>query len=53
MGFAAVEALRAGKKSVMIGVVNNKIAYTPFKNAVKHLEELHPDLVKMMKVLAI
>lgn len=53
IGFSAVEALIAGKKNTMIGIVNNKIAYTPFKNAVKHINELHPDLVRMMGVLAI
>ncbi len=53
MGFAAVEALMQGKKNLMIGIINNKISYTPFENAVKHIEELHPDLVKMMRVLAI
>ncbi|MBI4946615.1 MAG: 6-phosphofructokinase [Bacteroidetes bacterium] len=53
MGFSAVEALMEGKKNVMIGIINNKIAYTPFKNAVKHLDEIHPDLQRMMRVLAI
>ena len=53
MGFSAIEALLAGKKNLMIGIINNKIAYTPFENAVKHINELHPDLVRMMSVLAI
>ena len=53
MGFSAVEALMAGKKQVMIGIINNKIAYTPFENAVKHLDEIHPDLQRMMRVLAV
>ena len=51
--FSAIEALMAGKKNVMIGIITNKIAYTPFENAVKHINELHPDLVRMMGVLAI
>jgi len=53
MGFAAVEALLSGKKSVMIGVVNNKTTHTPFENAVKHTQEPHPDLIRMMRILAI
>jgi len=53
MGFSAVEALQAGKKNVMIGIINNKIEYTPFEKATKHLEELHPDLIKMMRILAL
>lgn len=53
MGFSAVEALLAGKKNVMIGIINNKITYTPFKKAVKHLTKIHPDLERMMRVLAV
>lgn len=53
MGFSAVEALMAGKRNVMIGIINNKIANTPFENAVKHINDLHPDLRRMMNVLAI
>ncbi|MFI5163937.1 MAG: 6-phosphofructokinase [Bacteroidia bacterium] len=53
MGFSAVEALMSGNKNVMIGIINNKIAYTPFENAVKHITELNPDLQRMMRVLAI
>ena len=53
MGFSAVESLLAGKKGVMVGIIKNKISYTPFENATKHIQELHPDLVKMMRVLAI
>ncbi|MBI3502577.1 MAG: 6-phosphofructokinase [Bacteroidetes bacterium] len=53
MGFTATEALLEGKKSVMIGIINNKIVYTPFKKAVKHLTGIQPDLEKMMRILAL
>jgi 6-phosphofructokinase 1 len=53
MGFAAVEALLAGKEGVMIGVVNKKIAYTPFANAVKHTQSLDPDLMRMLEILSL
>ena len=53
MGFSAVEALLAGEKGVMIGIINNKIAYTQFANAVKHLDDIHPDLQRMMRILAL
>lgn len=52
MGFAAVEALMEGKKNVMIGIVNNKIEYTPFEKAVKHIHELNPAFIKMMEILS-
>jgi 6-phosphofructokinase 1 len=53
MGFAAVEALLQGKKGVMIGIVNNTIEYTPFENAVKHIQELNPDLMRMVNILSL
>jgi 6-phosphofructokinase 1 len=52
MGYAAVEALRDGKRGVMIGIVNNNITYTPFENAIKHIQEIYPDYLKMMEILA-
>jgi 6-phosphofructokinase 1 len=52
MGFAAVEALLEGKKNVMVGIVNKDIRYTPFKKAVKHMQELNPALVRMIGILS-
>jgi 6-phosphofructokinase 1 len=52
MGYAAVQALLGGKKHTMIGIVNNKITFTPFAKAVKHLQQPHPDLVQMMEILS-
>jgi 6-phosphofructokinase 1 len=53
MGFAAVEALRSGKKGVMIGIVNNQVVYTPFKKAVKHIQAPDRDLVRMLEILSL
>ena len=53
MGFSAVEALLAGNKNMMIGIINNKIKFTPFEKAVKHLTGIHPDLERMMRILAL
>lgn len=53
MGFSAVEALLAGKKNVMIGIINKKISYTPFENAVKHTQHLDPDLMRMLEILSL
>ncbi len=53
MGNAAVEALLEGKKNVMIGIVDKKIAYTPFENAIKHTGKLNPDLLKLVDILSI
>ena len=53
MGFAAVEALKAGKKNVMTGIINKEIVYTPFSKCVKHIEKPHPDLIRMMEILSL
>ncbi len=52
MGYAAVGALLSGKSHVMIGIVDRKIKFTPFKDAIKHLEEPDPLLMKMVDILA-
>jgi 6-phosphofructokinase 1 len=52
IGFAAVEALIKGEKNVMIGIVDKNIKYTPFANAVKHIQELNPDLIRMVDILS-
>lgn len=53
MGFAAVEALLQGKRNCMVGIVDKKIVYTPFANAIKHIQELDPDLMRMVDILSI
>ena len=53
MGFSAVEALLAGENGVMIGIINKKISYTPFENAVKHTQHLDPELIRMLDILSL
>ena len=36
----------------MVGIVNNQVKYTPLKEAVKYIEKIDPQLVKMMEVLS-
>ncbi|SHL70215.1 6-phosphofructokinase [Chitinophaga jiangningensis] len=52
LGYAAVEALREGIHNVMIGVVNDKIQYTPLDKAVKAKQEIDPEWFKIVKILA-
>ncbi len=52
MGIAAVEALLAGKREVMIGIINNHIAYTTFEKAVKHNQELDMNMMRMVEILS-
>lgn len=52
MGFAAVETLLEGKTHVMVGIINRKIALTPFAEAVKLHVEPDAQLLKMVDILA-
>ncbi|MDB5025092.1 MAG: pfkA [Mucilaginibacter sp.] len=53
VGVAAVEALMAGYKGQMVGVINNKIAYTPFEHAIKHSTDIDPNLLKIVEMLSL
>jgi 6-phosphofructokinase 1 len=52
-GVAAVEALLAGRKNVMVGLVHNQIQFTPFEHATKHITEVDPDFLKIVEMLSI
>jgi len=52
MGFAAVNAMIAGKTQVMIGLENQKIIYTPFAHAIKEHTPLNLDMMEMARILA-
>jgi 6-phosphofructokinase 1 len=52
-GVAAVEALIAGRRNEMIGLIHNEIAFTPFELAVKHNTSINPDFLKIVEILAI
>jgi len=52
MGVEAVKALMAGKKGIMIGVVNNRVAHTPFEKAIKYHQEMDTTLLEMVRILA-
>lgn len=52
VGYHAVLALMSGHRKEMIGIVNKKITYTPFENAVKHINSLDAGLLSMIEVLS-
>jgi len=52
MGFAAVEGLLNGKKNVMAGIINQKIEYTPFEDAINKSKIPDQDLIRMSEILA-
>lgn len=53
LGLGAVEGLLDGKKNMMVGIVNDKLTYTPLKDAISKNKPLNPDLLRAMKILSI
>jgi 6-phosphofructokinase 1 len=52
LGYAAVQALREGKYNCMIGIVNNKLQYTPLNKAVKARQNINEDWFNITRILA-
>ena len=52
MGYHAVECLLERKFNVMVGVVNNRMHYTPLEDAVKAKQKLNSDWLKITRILA-
>ncbi|MBS1627239.1 MAG: 6-phosphofructokinase [Bacteroidetes bacterium] len=52
MGYYAVESLLSGRYNVMIGVINNKITYTPLDKAVKEKQRIGQEWMRIVKILA-
>lgn len=53
LGHGAVEALLQGKRNVMAGLVNNKIHYTTFDDAVNKPKPIDADLLTLAEILAL
>lgn len=53
LGVAAVESLIDGRRNEMVGLLNSKIAYTPFDHAIKHHIEIKKDLFKIVDILSL
>ena len=53
LGYAAVNALIAGKSQLMAGIINNEIVFTPFCNVIKGETSIKTDLKEMIRVLSI
>lgn len=53
LGYEAVKALIAGKAGVMVGQVNNKVAYTSFEEACSKHNEINYNWYEMSRILSI
>lgn len=52
MGYSAVECLIEGRHNVMVGIVNNRMHYTPLDKAVKAKQRISDDWLRIVKILA-
>ncbi len=52
MGYSAVECLMDGKYNVFVGIVNNRMHYTPLNEAVKKKQRISEEWLKIVKILA-
>ncbi|MEO0341046.1 MAG: 6-phosphofructokinase [Bacteroidota bacterium] len=52
MGVEAVKALVNGTNGVMVGVVNDKITYTPFADAIKSHNPIDVDFLDVVNILS-
>lgn len=52
MGYYAVKALQSHRTNEMVGIVNKQVCYTPFKDAVKHIDELNPEMLAILDILS-
>src|ERR1700712_2065477 len=52
MGYSAVECLMEGRHNVMVGIINNKMHYTPLEKAVKAKQRISDEWMKIVHILA-
>lgn len=52
MGYEAVNAIMAGRRGEMIGIINKDIVYIPFEKAIKQHKMVRGEMLKMVKILA-
>lgn len=52
MGYEAVNAIMAGRRGEMIGIINKDVVYIPFEKAIKEHKMVRGEMLKMVKILA-
>jgi 6-phosphofructokinase 1 len=52
MGYSAVECLIEGRYNQMVGIMNNKMHFTPLDKAVKAKQKISDEWLKIVKILA-
>ncbi len=53
LGVQAVEYLLKGKSGGMLGIVNNQVKFTPFEQAIRNVENLDPEMMRIAGILSV
>jgi len=53
LGYESVNALVEGKKGVALGIINDKVVFTPFKDAITKSKVPSKDMIRMAEILAL
>ena len=52
MGYAGVECLVENRHNVMVGIMNNRMHYTPLDKAIKAKQKISDEWMKIVKILS-
>ena len=53
LGYASIEAIKEGQRTVMVGISNDQITYVPIDRAVKKDKPIDRELINVLAVLSI
>jgi 6-phosphofructokinase 1 len=53
LGIACVDGLLEGRKSVMAGIMNSELVYTPFIDTITKQKSINPHYIDMVKILSV
>ena len=52
LGLGAVEGVMNGQKNMMVGIINNELVYTPFRDTIRLPKPINEDMLRMVKILS-
>ncbi|MEI6455840.1 MAG: 6-phosphofructokinase [bacterium] len=53
LGTVAVKGLIDGQRGSMAGIIDKKVVFTPFENAIKHHKDINHEMLEMSRILAL
>ena len=53
LGVASIEALKEGKRNIMVGIKNDQIVYVPISRAVRYTKPIDKELINVLSILSI